>query len=110
MALRDFFIHTVTIKHATYEKLPSGGRKLLSTEPLHEDVPACVQPIAISTSLIYQKWDVQCNYLIYTDYDVSDVVVGDLIYFEDIVFSVTGKRNFIMNGRVYEIAGFSYAS
>ena len=91
MALQNLMWHRVTIKRPTASKDASGG--ITSTESaVYTDLPANVQPVSASVSLLYQQRQLTVTHSVYTNQAIS-ARNGDRVYFGTRTFIVTGFRD-----------------
>lgn len=107
MALQNLMWHRVTIKRPTASKDASGG--ITSTETaVYTDLPANVQPVSASVSLLYQQRQLTVTHSVYTNQVIS-ARNGDRVYFGTRTFIVTGFRDLIESDRVFVLDTYEFA-
>lgn len=108
MAVSDFAIHQVTIKRPTPGVDAVGGETIASEATLFDSIPACVQPVKAFHQYVYAQQNIKAEHAVYTDRSLSGIRNGDYLYFNSDRYVITGFRNVVHDGRVWEVLCYRY--
>ncbi len=106
--LSEFLIHTVTFKRPSPSTDSVGGETSTETTT-YDSIPACVQPAKAFQIYVYSQLNIHVDHLVYTDRTLS-LRAGDVMYFNNDRFIVTGWKNYMNDNRVTEVAVYRFTS
>lgn len=96
----------ITVTRPSSTSDASAGISSTSTT-LYSDIPASVQPVAADAKWMYHARDIMVSHQVYVDQEL-DLEADDVITYDGRTFIVTGIRDLIELGRVWEILCYEF--
>ncbi len=107
MALSEMLIHSVSFTHPI-STTDSVGGETQSEATLYASMPCCFQPIKAFQQYVYSQQNIRAEHAIYTDRSLSNLSNGDYAYFNSERYVITGIRNVIHDGTVWEVLVYRF--